>query len=132
MISDSLKLAYHETNYIFSDIGIFIIWFHWKELQVNLEKNAINSFAIITGYNPFSKQLTDSENVLNNMQLKNDLKNYTFRDGEWKNLSNNRLWEDSFLIANISLDDAKELWIKYKQNAIIYWDKKESKLILLV
>lgn len=130
-ISSSLRQAYQQTDYLFIDIWTIKTRDHTPDIITRLSELGIDTFAIITAYNPYSHHTTDEQNISNNQQLQQVIisKGYKYLIGEWKDPSWQRPSEPSFLIINIDLDQAKERWSQYGQNAIVRWDTKHATLI---
>jgi hypothetical protein len=124
-MNDFLQKAYMETVYhVMNEPNIYKIKLDAIHPEFNAwcERSNIKSWAFITAYNPFSKELTKNENILLNSQLKETIiKNgYNFNYGS--GVPNNENWdsEESFFIQNITLDKAKEIGVAFKQNAIVF------------
>lgn len=124
-MNDFLHNAYMQTTYaVYNEATSFFL----KANTINTsftewcKTNTINSWAIITAFNPYSKELTQEENKTLNSQLKDFFikNNISFYDA--KGIPDNEDWtpEDSFFIYNISLEEAKHIGTLYKQNAIVY------------
>jgi hypothetical protein len=118
-----LICAYMGTNYFINgyDIPLKINIFH-VDLPNIYNKYNVKSSAYITAYNPYSELKTIDENTNNNLSLKKLLinKNYNFIEGIGSHPSNEWEGEPSFLILGIGRDDATEIGILYKQNAILW------------
>ena len=110
-----------------------------KKLFTSPEKSRIKTFAILTSENPDKQKLSAEDNYWRNVQLKNEL---SFNDlnklekelaigahpyykvkGMFDNV------EHSFLIYNISLEDAKLLSSHNGQQSFIYGRNDNGKLI---
>lgn len=90
--------------------------------------------AFITAFNPYSQQLTESENLARNEALKVDLlaAGCVVIPGVGKHPSGVWPGEPSFLALKINPGTAKELGQKYEQNAIVFNDiAGKSELLLL-
>ena len=76
-------------------------------------------FAILTAWNPNNKPTTDIDNSSANKILKDDLSKYEVVDsiGKYKDHQ-----EDSYLVYDISIEDALILGVKYNQYSIFYND----------
>jgi len=95
----------------------------WFSLNKPLERAYYNrSFTIITAWNPNNKPITDTENSTANQMLKADLSKYETSNSIGKY---NNHQEDSYLVYNISLEEALALGIKYNQYSVFYNDTGE-------
>ena len=76
----------------------------------------------ITAHNPCSKVLSDKENAKRNDQLKQGLDKLglTIVIGFGQDPEMTRKKEDGFVVFGLGLDAAKELGVKYQQNAIVW------------
>lgn len=97
-------------------------------LESWLDERNIKTFAFITAWNPFSQVSTLSENHANNKDLEADLLQAarcilpglgSDADGNWPP-------EESFLALDIAADSAIRLGRKYRQNAIVWWEKGKA------
>lgn len=134
MITTSLFEAYMATCYeiINPKIEIFINDENEK-LQLFLKEHHIKSWCFITAWNPYSTVLTEEENIALNLLLKEDLNQHPVYLGQGKDAQG--IWpsEASFFVGNITLNKAKELGIKYRQNAIVFGEiNQKAQLITLV
>lgn len=137
-MNEFLQQAYMETAYhVISETNIYKVKLNTIHPEFNLwcKRNNIKSWAFITAYNPFSKELTKNENIILNSQLKETIikSGYIFNYGN--GVPDNKNWdsEESFFIHNITLHKAKEIGISFKQNAIIFGEINNlQKLIWLV
>jgi hypothetical protein len=77
------------------------------------------TFAILTAWNPNNKPTTDTENSTANTKLKADLSKYEVLDSIGKY---NDHEEESFLVYDISIDNAFILSVKYNQYSVFYND----------
>lgn len=129
MKNDFLHQAYLATQYIVFvegaeqySLSIGVVNTEFEEWCV---VNNIRSWAFITAYNPYSAELTKTENQGRNRKFEEYLitKGYTFHHGEGK--PNNKDWESemSFFIHNISEEEAIALGERYQQNAIVIGHK---------
>ena len=92
-----------------------------KDLDKLLGEAGVQEFAFITAWNPFSVEVSDSENEKANADLASDLDLYKVYKGlgipaqpsEWDA-------EESYFVLGITKTKAKELGKKYRQNAIVY------------
>ena len=92
----------------------------WFSLNKPLEIAYYNrNFAILTAWNPNNKPTTDIENSTANQMLKADLYKYEILDSIGKY---NNHQEDSYLVYDISLEEALALGVKYNQYSIFYND----------
>lgn len=85
------------------------------------------SGVLLTAWNPRSKKLNRTKNRAANQKLYKDLKRKTnkifFAQGREKH---DQFFEDSFVAIGVSLEDAFKLGAKYKQNAVVYFEKKKK------
>jgi hypothetical protein len=84
----------------------------------------LQSWAFITAWNPLPEILTSAENQARNKELSNIMteKGYRYHSGVGRSDAGD--WqEDSFLIENITLDEAKQLAKQFGQLAFVYWEK---------
>jgi hypothetical protein len=79
----------------------------------------VSTWAYITAFNPFSKILTNAENLKRHEELKVKIRDYKFYEGE--GVGEDKAWEPeiSLLVLGISLIDAIEIGKFYEQNAIV-------------
>jgi len=134
MITTELLEAYKATCYeiINPKIQIYIDKEN-KELFNFIKENYISSWCFITAWNPYSKELSNDENILLNNSLEKDLKDYKIYAGQGQGTIGDWPPEPSFFVVNINEEDAMTLGIKYKQNAIVYGNNYgRAKLITLV
>ena len=123
-ISKDLLKSYKSTTYTTNTPTIF----HIKigelnaDLNVYMASNKFNSWTYITAENPFSKKLTANENKLRNQQLENEIieQGYSYMPGQ--GIPENSDWspEASYLIFNISRDQARSMAQTYQQNAFVF------------
>ncbi len=128
--------AYNTANYTVLAAKIFVLNVGQKSdgLEDLYRSLGVNSSVFITAFNPFSKVLTNEENIIRNEALKNELDGIAFRVLKGFGQDPEGLWEkeDSFLAFDISKDEAILLGNKYEQNAILWCDADvKPQLILL-
>ena len=96
-----------------------------KLLERLLKKTGTHEGCYITAYNPESKVTSDQQNISANKSLYAEIqkKNAVFYEGI--GLDPNSEWEGepSFLVLGITFDEAKIIGKKFKQNAIVYFDR---------
>ncbi len=134
MIPKSLLNEYLKTSYDVDSLGLKIkIYQKNEELNRFLKEFNYDSWCFITAWNPYSKSLSKRENIIFNNNLKIDLMQYKIypsigrpRNTEWEA-------EESFFVLNINEQEAINLGIKFKQNAIVYgYVDCEPKLLKLI
>lgn len=106
-----------------------------KKLFTNPSKSGyIKTFAIFTANNPDAEQTTRKNNISLNKGLKRDMKfdiEKELNNGYWSYYKVKGKYgnvENSFIIYNITLTDAKELSAKYHQQSFIYGTNEDGKL----
>lgn len=113
--------SYLETNYIVDELPQPIRISEYNlGLNELLKNNNCTSWAYVTAYNPFSKKLSDDENILLNKKLEFLLSFFKIYKGRGCGFDDNWAPEESFLILGISKRDAIELGQKFEQNAIVF------------
>lgn len=123
-LPQELLQAFAETHYIVHDEPPFTmrIGQSCPELKALMaERNALGA-AFITAWNPFSRQLTDTENKARQDELKATLKKrgLTCCDGIGQHPSNNWPGEVSVLVLGLDLEAAKSLARHYEQHAFVW------------
>jgi hypothetical protein len=132
MIPGELMQAYLTTNYRVDQLNVSIRIGQIDEpLEGILEEHGCNEWAFITAYNPFSVPLKEDINAMRHLQLLMDVSSFTFFEGE--GVGEDPAWkpEKSLLIIGIGCESAKELGLKYGQNAIVIGAKGMSAELLI-
>ncbi|WP_300435966.1 DUF3293 domain-containing protein [Christiangramia sp.] len=128
-----LLTAYNNTSYnVFEPALSIKIGQRNPELDTFLKSMNHKKWAFITACNPFSKIVSDRENEERHHQLKEQIKEYPFFEGEGKGMDTSWKPERSFLILGISETDAVKLGRYFEQNAIVLGSLKEHARLLLV
>jgi hypothetical protein len=113
--------AYKRTSYkVFEPSLCIKIGEQNEALRDLLEQYKATEYAYITAYNPFSKKLDEAENHNRHLRLTEDIKQYTFFEGEGCGEDSSWPCERSYLVLGISREQAIDLGFQYKQNAIVY------------
>lgn len=115
---------YKKTHYVFKaqkTTLIVKIGKHSADLVKFLKKNKIETFAIITAWNPKGVS-TDIINTAKNTELAKILRNYDLKFKNGCGIGDDIRWapEHSYFIENISLEFAEELSRQFKQNAYVF------------
>ena len=112
--------AYNNTEYkVYSPAIVIKIGIANQELNDLLISVNATTWSYITAFNPFSKILTEPENLKRHEELKVKIGNYKFFEGEGVGEDKTLKPEISFLIVGISLNEAIEIGKFYEQNAIV-------------
>lgn len=91
-------------------------------LKAWLETAGVESFAIITAFNPGSALAASEQNAERQAQLECDLLEGNYEPYAGENVPDGPEWpsEESCFVADIACDDACALAEEYGQNAIVY------------
>lgn len=106
-----------------------------KTLFTNPGNSKIKTFAIFTAENPDAKELSNKDNTFLNKGLKSDLKDLMTnalnrgRFHYYKVKGKYGAKENSFLVYNLSVSDAKDLCEKFKQESFVFGLNKEGELV---
>ena len=126
-ISKELWQAYLETDFkVFSENPFTLKVGHYSdELNSIIKKSKCSSAAFITAYNPYSQQLTDTENVARQEQLKIEIakRGLTAIEGIGQHPSNQWPGEPSLLILGLNKAAAATLASQLEQNAFVWSDE---------
>jgi len=129
-ISKELWQAYLETDFkVFSEkpftlkVGQFS-----SELNSIIKQSNYSSATFITAYNPYSQQLSDSENVARQERLKIEIakRGLTAVEGVGQHPSNQWPGEPSLLILGLNKEAASTLARQLEQNAFVWCDEKST------
>ena len=119
-----LVQAYRETHYrVLGDDGFtLIIDAHSPELARAHRRHRVDSSAFLTACNPFSRSLSDDENIALQSVLAVALRSLglPFIDGLGQHPSNGWQGEASFLALGVTRDQACDLGSRFEQNAIVW------------
>ena len=130
---NSLIEAYKNTKYkVFEPtITIEIGKFNQDLNNLILNHNS-NEWAFITAYNPFSRVLTNDENRLRHIELKELTEKYVTFEGH--GVGQDPTWkpELSLFIIGISKSDASKIGKKFEQNAIVYGSINETPQLMIL
>lgn len=135
-ISAATIRAYEETEYrVFGDLPMTLrIGVRNARLADLHRAHDVDCSAFITAANPLSEQTDDANNLSHQAKLADDLnrEQFEFISGTGQHPSGGWPGEPSYLVLGISLDAAKELGARHKQNAIVWCgDDAVPRLILL-
>ena len=135
-LSPGLVQAYRETQYRTAEPGAMTLTVGQFNPALDLlqrERGATCS-AFITACNPYSAELTPSENLQRQADLAAELsrRSLHFVEGIGQHPSNNWPGEPSFLVLGLDLEAAKALCTQWEQNAFV-WSGADAvpQLILL-
>ena len=130
-LTPELLDAYINTDYVINLSGKEIILKVHEiipdSLMKFLETKSVTSWAMITAYNPYSKELTENENKIRQQRLIDMLQMHDFEllpaigrseDGKWE--------EPSVFILGISYDLAKSFGFCFQQNAVLFGDSESA------
>ena len=128
--------SYTNANYHIYDKPLFVINIGAESSPLNklYERYGVNEAAILTAYNPMSQETNDIDNKQNNEQLELILKGQKLPFIRAEGICPDNKWpgEESFLVLGMTLNVAKDLGKKFRQNAIVWSDQSTiSQLILL-
>lgn len=119
--------AYRETNYVVRpgdktrdfvlNIGVAS-----SEVGALHKQQRVACSAFITACNPFSESCDDQANALRQRELGRELalRSLAYLEGVGVHPSNDWLGEPSFLVFGLTLEAAKALGTRLKQNAIVW------------
>jgi hypothetical protein len=116
--------AYKETDYcVFGDKEFILKIGHLNsDLLEAHNQHSVECSAFITAWNPYSQDFDDAQNSKLNVDLAAELttRGLNFIDGIGQHPSGAWPGEKSFLIFGLSLESAKSLGDRYKQNGLIW------------
>ena len=95
--------------------------FRLSEQNLGLELFAGRRISVLTAANPFSKELSASENQARNLEMQLEIEKLGFEHGWSYGEQSDQTWrEDGFVIFDAPLEVALDLGRKYEQNAILH------------
>jgi hypothetical protein len=126
-ISKELWRAFLETDFkVFSENPFTLkVGQYSDELNSIIKKSKCSSATFITAYNPYSQQLSDTENVARQEQLKIEIakRGLTAIEGIGQHPSNQWPGESSLLILGLNKEAASTLARQLEQNAFVWSDE---------
>ncbi len=126
-ISKELWQAYLETDFkVFSENPFTLkVGQYSDELNSIIKKSKYSSATFITAYNPYSQQLSDSENVARQEQLKIEItkRGLIAIEGIGQHPSNQWPGEPSLLILGLDKATSATLASQLEQNAFVWSDE---------
>ena len=133
-IPAALIKEYTASNFIFypeNGIDVIKVGKRNKYLDKILKKEKIKSAVFITAWNPYSKYKTPKENQKKQdslIRLLNKKKiQIIFGQGRSPDL---KCFEDSILALGVSKEDAIKFGKKFKQNAVVLYERKNKAELL--
>ena len=133
-VSENIIDAYLATNFhvYAGDEFVLNIGQFSRSLHALHEAHDCDTSAIVTGWNPLGVPLSDAENQKQNEKLK-EIAQERYSIFEAAGVDPKQEWpaEASFLILDISRDDAMELGKRFQQNAIVFNWEGVPELIML-
>ena len=133
-IPAALIKEYKASDFIFypeNGIDVIKVGKKNKYLDKILKKQKIKSAVFITAWNPFSKNLTPKQNKKNQDSLLRFLSNkkiqIIYGQGRSPDL---KCFEDSILALGVSKEDAIKFGKKFKQNAVVLYERKNKAELL--
>lgn len=122
-----LAEAYLRTFYtvLFADFPPVRVGEVNRSFEAWLSEHHFKTCVFITAWNPASRMLSKTENLLRNNNLKTDLIKTSRQVLPALHLAGAGDWppEESFWAGDISAENAILLGRKYGQNAIVWWEK---------
>lgn len=135
MYLPSLIRAYYKTVYQTND-GKFVLKINQKNDAINTYMNSkgYKYYCFITGWNPYSDELSIEENQKRNSWLVNILNKKGKEIFEGKGIPSNDSWkpEDSFLVFGIPKKDVISIGRKFGQNAIVYGEINDNPSLIFI
>jgi hypothetical protein len=126
-----LKKAFLETSYIINGEEDIVLKIGIMPEELLSEFPSISTWAFLTAWNPLPEILTQDENRARNIALKDELsaKGFSVRHGV--GVSDTEDWsEDSFFIADISLDVARSISSRFGQLAFLFGDRRSGNQLI--
>lgn len=130
---NSLIEAYKNTKYkIFEPALTIEIGKLNQEIDNLLNEHKSHEWAFITAYNPFSKVVSEEENIMRHNELKELTRSYKTFEGH--GVGEDPSWEPelSLFVIGITEDDASKIGIKFEQNAIVYGQINNAPRLLIL
>lgn len=116
MNSRDFRLAYIETVYNTAEHR-----FRLSSSDLGIELFAGRCFSVLTAANPFSRQLSDDENAVRNLELKLEIEKLGFEfDLSYGEQADHSWREGGFVIFDAPLEVMLVLGRKFGQNAILH------------
>ena len=116
--------AYLETHYFVHGDAAFVLQIGTvsPDLLGLYKRHSVDCAAFLTGWNPFSREVSETENQERQKALAAELtcRSLTFLEGIGRHPSNNWPGEESFLVLGLNLEAAKTLGERFEQNAIVW------------
>ena len=133
-ISAALIKEYKASDFIFypeNGIDVIKVGKKNKYLDKILKEQKIKSAVFITAWNPFSKNLTPKQNKKNQDSLIRFLikKKIQIIYGQGRS-PDLKCFEDSILALGVSKEDAIKFGKKFKQNAVVLYERKNKAELL--
>jgi hypothetical protein len=123
-IPETTQQAYRETHFrVYGGTPMTLeVGQHNKELAHLYGLERVQSCAFITSCNPYSQPCDDAANAARQAILASELEadGLVFIDGMGQHPSNERPGEASYLVLDLSLENAKACGTKHEQNAIVW------------
>ncbi len=116
--------AYLETHYRVRGEAPFVLQIGQvsPDLLSLYRRHNVDCAAFLTGWNPFSREVSEAENRDRQKALAAELtrRSLAFLEGIGQHPSNNWPGEESLLVLGLSLEAAKTLGERFEQNAIVW------------
>ena len=124
VIDPTIIQAYLETHYRVHGEAPFALQIgqvNWHLLSL-YERHHVDCAAFLTGWNPYSREVSETENRDRQKALATGLarRNLIFLEGIGQHPSSNWPGEESLLILGLDLEAAKTLGVRFEQNAIVW------------
>lgn len=123
-LSKTLINAYNTAHYRVTGPPPFVLrlWKKSPELARLYKEHGYESAMYLTAYNPYSRKTDRNLNIRAHKHLKNELTQMKlpFFEGVGGDPSGHWKAEPSFLVLGVTPETAKEMALKYKQNAVVW------------
>ncbi len=124
IIDPAIIQAYLETHYCVHGDAAFVMQIGMvsPNLLGLYMRHRVDCAAFLTGWNPFSREVSKTENQERQKALSAELtySSLTFLEGIGQHPSNNWPGEESFLVLGLNLEAAMTLGERFEQNAIVW------------
>lgn len=136
-LSKTLINAYHVAHYRVTGAGepfVLLVRKKSTRLAALLKLHHQESAMFLTACNPFSQKEKPTLNVRAQKALENEIRKngWTYFEGFGEDPSGKWKVEPSFLVLGVSLEEAKELAEKHRQNAVIWCENDAVPQLILL